>query len=230
LVLVAPPAIEESLSAAEAALDAGHGLSGTGFWRAVATVKRQPELTDRYADRMAAIDLAAFEQWALFKMPVGWGTALMILATAAGLGLVGWSYYTTGELSSVVLFYLGLGVLLVPTHGLAHLVVGTAMGMRFTHWFIGKISQPQPGVKVDYSTYLRTPASRRAWMHASGAITTKVTPFALIGAAVAADLPSWAVWGVPVVGVAAIVTDILWSTKHSDWMKFRREMEFAQTP
>jgi hypothetical protein len=104
------------------------------------------------------------------------------------------------------------------------------MGMRFTHWFIGKISQPQPGVKVDYSTYLRTPASRRAWMHASGAITTKVTPFALIGAAVAADLPSWAVWGVPVVGVAAIVTDILWSTKHSDWMKFRREMEFAQTP
>ncbi|MGH3649314.1 MAG: hypothetical protein ACRDU9_01290 [Acidimicrobiia bacterium] len=225
-----PPAIEESLLAAEAAVDAGRGLSGTGFWRAVASVKREPELIDRYADRIAAIDLAAFEQWALVKMPVSWGTALMALATAVGVGLVGWSYYTTGELISVVLFYLGLGVLLVTTHGLAHLLIGSALGMRFTHWFIGKITQPQPGVKVDYSTYLRARAVNRAWMHAGGAITTKLIPFALIGAAVAADLPRWAVWGLPVIGVAAIITDIVWSTRNSDWKKFRREMKFAQTP
>jgi hypothetical protein len=29
-------------------------------------------------------------------------------------------------------------------------------------------------------------------------------------------------------GVAALATDVLWSTKASDWKKFRREMSFAQ--
>ncbi|MGH8946599.1 MAG: hypothetical protein ACRDVL_10670, partial [Acidimicrobiia bacterium] len=112
--------------------------------------------------------------------------------------------------------------------GLGHLVVGTIAGIRFTSWFIGSITRPQPGVKVDYSTYLRARPQRRAWMHASGAIITKVIPFALLGAAIAADLPTWAVWGVVVIGLAAIATDILWSTKSSDWKRFRREMEFAQ--
>ena len=66
-------------------------------------------------------------------------------------------------------------------------------------------------------------------MHASGAIVSKLVPFALIGAAVAADLPSWAVWLLPVIGGVTIVTDVLWSTKKSDWKKFSREMAFAQT-
>jgi hypothetical protein len=102
------------------------------------------------------------------------------------------------------------------------------VGIDFTHWFIGTIVRPQPGVKVDYSSYLRTPAMARAWMHASGAIVTKAIPVLLLGAAVAAGLPSWAIWGLVVISVATIATDVLWSTKSSDWMKFRRERRFAQ--
>ena len=64
-------------------------------------------------------------------------------------------------------------------------------------------------------------------MHASGAVVTKIVPFALIGAAVAADLPFWAVWALPAIGVVSIITDVVWSTKKSDWKKFQREMKFA---
>ncbi|MBW3666419.1 MAG: hypothetical protein KY394_02370 [Actinobacteria bacterium] len=224
---MAEPSVENALVRAEDALDAGNDLDGTGFWSAVSRVKENPELAERYADRIARIDDRAFRNWALVTVPLWLGTASMLAATVGGLALVWWTYALEGW-GAVVAFYAGLGVLLVTTHGLAHLVTGAISGIGFTCWFIGSILQPQPGVKIDYSTYLRTRPRRRAWMHASGAILTKLLPFALLGAAIAADLPVWAVWGVVAIGVVAIVTDIAWSTSKSDWKRFRREMEFAQ--
>lgn len=184
-------------------------------------------MADRYADRIGAIDRAAHAAWATLVVPIRVGTTVMVGATLVALALIGWAYALEG-LAAVVVFYTGFGGLLVTTHGLAHLVVGKLFGMRFTSWFIGELKQPQPGVKVDYSSYLRTPASRRAWMHSAGALTTKVLPFLLIGSAAAAGLPAWAVWLLPVIGAGTIITDALWSTKSSDWKKFKREMEFAQ--
>lgn len=221
------PSVESALTRAEDALDAGNDLSGTGFWSAVSRVKENPELAERYADRIARIDERAFRQWALVTVPLALGTPLMIVGAIGGFALIWWAYPLEGW-AGVVVFYLGLGTLLVTTHGLAHLVAGAVSGIGFTSWFIGSMIQPQPGVKVDYSTYLRTRPRRRAWMHASGAIVTKILPFALLGAAIAADLPRWAVWALVAVGVVAIVTDVVWSTSKSDWKRFRREMEFAQ--
>lgn len=194
----------------------------------MATVKRNPELVDRYADRIALIDEKAFRRWALLVVPLWLGTLLMLLATAVAFVLVGWAYSLDG-FAAVAAFYVGFGALLVTTHGLGHLLVGWVLGLRFEYWFMGPPSVPLTGgVKIDYSRYLRTPARARAWMHAAGAITTKIVPFALIGAAIAADLPAWAVWALPIIGVAAILTDVIWSTKKSDWKKFQREMSFAQ--
>jgi hypothetical protein len=224
---MAEPSVESALTRAEDALEAGNDLDGTGFWSAVSRVKENPELSERYADRIAGIEERAFRDWALVTVPLGLGTTLMITATLGGLALIWWAYALEG-LAAVIAFYVGLGALLVTTHGLAHLVVGAITGIRFTCWFIGSVLQPQPGVKIEYSSYLRTRPRRRAWMHASGAIVTKLVPFALLGAAIAADLPLWAVWGVVAIGVLAIITDIVWSTSKSDWKRFRREMEFAQ--
>lgn len=220
--------IEGDLAAAEAQVAAGHGLAGTRFWVAVAAVKPDSDLIERYADRIAAIDQAAFAQWALLMIPKRLGTTLAFLGTAVGLILVGGSYPLDG-LAAVVIFYLGFGALLSSTHALAHLIVGQILGIRFTGWFIASLTRPQPGVKIDYGSYLRTPANRRAWMHASGAVVSKIIPFTLIGVAIAAGLPTWAVLGLVVIGVAMVVTDVLWSTTSSDWMKYRREMKFAQT-
>jgi hypothetical protein len=222
-----PSEIEAALDDAEAALARGEGLGGTGFWRAVAAVKKEPEFVDRYAERIARIDLDAFRGWASLVVPLWAGNLIMVLATVLGLLLIALAYGVEG-FTAVVFFFVGFGIVLVTTHGLAHLVVGLLVGIRFTHWFIGTVTRPQPGVKVDYASYLATPASRRAWMHAAGALTTKVLPFALIGAAAAAELATWTVWVLVVLGVVQVITDILWSTKASDWKKFRREMSFAR--
>lgn len=219
--------IESVLAEAERVVAGGESPGPAGFWRVVREVKSNPALTDAYAERIGRIDRAAFKNWALITVPLWLGNVLVVGALLVGLALVGWSYTLAG-LRAVVAFYLGFGAVLVATHGLGHLVVGSLLGMRFTHWFVGSLDRPQPGVKVDYSTYLRSPPRARAWMHASGALVTKVMPFAFLGAAFFAGLPAWSLWLLVLLGVGMIVTDVLWSTKSSDWKKFRREMAFAQ--
>ncbi len=216
-------AIEVALQSAEEAVESGKSLTGTGFWTAVAAVKAAPDLADAYSDRIGAIDRRAFHNWALLRVPLRVGTSLMAAGSVIGLGFVWWSYYLT-DLPAAIAFLIGFGILMVTTHGLGHLAVGTVLGIGFTDWFIGTIRMPQPGVKTDYTSYLRASGRARAWMHASGAIATKLTPFALIGASVASGVPSWVTWLLVLVGFATIATDVLWSTKSSDWMKFRREL------
>jgi hypothetical protein len=224
---VTSQSIEESLAKAEKALDSGSGLSGTGFWSAVTAVKRNTELAERYADRIAHIDEQAHRRWASLIIPLRLGNVLAWIALLIGLGLVWWAYELSGT-GALIAFFAGMGVLLAATHGLGHLVVGRLLGMRFSYWFVGEVTRPQPGVKIDYAVYLRTPPRKRAWMHASGALATKAVPFLLIGAAVAADLPAWVPWALAGLGLAMITTDVLWSTRASDWKRFRREMDFAQ--
>lgn len=220
--------IEAILEAAEKAVSTGAPVGPTGFWKAVTAVKRDPGLVEAHADRIARIDRAALKAWALVTVPLWLGNVLMIGGTAIGLTVVAWAYYLEG-LASGLVFLLGFGIVLVTTHSLGHLVVGSLLGMRFTHWFMGPLRPPlPPGVKVDYSTYLRAPARSRAWMHASGAIVTKLMPFAFLGAALAAGVPMWVFWALILIGVAQIATDILWSARASDWKKFRREMALAQ--
>ena len=220
--------IETALDATERALseDGPVDLRSTGFWRAVGSIKRNPEEVEVFADRVGRLDQELFQRWALLTVPFGVGTALAVGATIAGLVVITAAYYVVEPWNGLLLLA-GLGIVLVPTHGLGHLVVGARAGMRFTHWFVGTMRRPQPGVKIDYATYLRTPASSRAWMHAAGALVTKAIPFFLLGAAWGMDAPGWA-WAVLIlIGVGQIVTDVLWSTKSSDWKKFARERRYA---
>lgn len=218
--------ITETLRVAEAAVKEGDPLGPTGFWKAVAAVKADPALIETHADRIGVIDSTAFRSWALMTVPLWIGNLVMAGGALLGLALIAWAY-TLQETAAAIAFLLGFGAILVTTHSLGHLLVGTLLGIRFTRWFIGTLRRPQPGVKLDYASYLRAPAESRAWMHASGAIVTKLVPFALIGAALAAAVPAWVVWVLVVVGFGQILTDVLWSTKASDWKKYRREMNFS---
>jgi hypothetical protein len=220
--------IESLLATAEQDLAAGGrvDLGEAGFWRAVGAIKRDPGLVDTFAERVGRIDREAFLRSALIKLKLVPGTVVMVIGTGVGLVAIGLGYQYAG-LGQAVLLLLGTGILMVTTHGLAHAVVGALQGMRFTHWFIASVKVPQPGVKVDYATYLRVPASRRAWMHASGAIVTKVMPLVGLGAGVAMGAESWALWFLAVLTAAQVVTDILWSTRASDWKKFLRERRLA---
>ena len=222
--------IEQALSDAEESLlrDSEVDLGKLGFWKAVNAVKQQPGLIAEFGDRIGRIDREAFERWALLKIPAGAGTVLMIIGTLVGLFLIGWAYQLSFFRQALALL-MGTAILLVTTHGPAHLVVGSAQGMKFTHWFIASLRRPTPGVKVDYGTYLKVPAAKRAWMHASGAITTKLIPFVALGAGWAMKAPGWAMATLGVVAIGQIITDIAWSTKAADWMKFRREMSLSKS-
>ena len=200
-------------------------LRGTHFWSAVAATKRDPDLVSKFADRIGAIDRAAHDAWARLVIPLWIGTIVAIVGMLIGLSIVSASAFVPKW--SGVVFLAGVGILIGTTHGLGHLVVGYIVGIRFSGWFIGA-GRPQPGVKTDYATYLRATPRARAWMHASGAIVTKFIPFLLVPVALALSaIPMWATLALLVLGVIQIVTDVLWSTKSSDWAKYLREIDFV---
>jgi hypothetical protein len=224
---VTPEEIDSTLAAAESQIATGRNrdLRATGFWRAVGAVKAEPSLVGQFADRIGAIDRAAFRDWARITIPVGAGTALAIVAVFAGITLIALS--ATGDDWASALFLGGTGVLIAATHGLGHLAVGYFGGIRFYAWFIGK-GRPQPGVKTDYATYVSATPRSRAWMHASGAIVTKAIPFLLLPWAIAiSTVAAWVPVTLIILGIVQIITDIAWSTRSSDWAKFKREMKYV---
>jgi hypothetical protein len=222
-------AVANALASCERELQAGRmpDLRALGFWRAVAAVKRHPELVDRYATRIATIDRAAFRRRVRLAFPVALGVILLDLGLFGGLLLLGIATLVDHPWREIVVL-VATGALDVTTHGLAHLAVGTLMGIDFTDWFADLPKRPQPGFKIDYASYLRASPRQRAWMHAAGAIATKLTPFLVIPYAVAIGTETWAVLVLLALGVVQIVTDLLFSVKASDWKKFRREMRLAR--
>jgi hypothetical protein len=222
--------VERILDSAEQALTRGAtvDLRRLGFWRAVETVKDHRDWIEAYGDRISAIDREAFRRDTWIDVPLVLGLAGLATGTFVGLALVGGAFVMPPPVNGLMIL-VGAGVLLATTHDLAHWAVGRAVGIRFTGLFIARPGRPQPGIKIDYATYLRTPPRARAWMHASGALVTKAVPFALIPVAVAARAPRWIAVILMLVGVAQVATDVLFSTKTSDWKRFRREMRHTRT-
>jgi hypothetical protein len=228
----------EELDRIESAVDAGDtDLRGLGFWRVVALIKRDDELIERYADRVGRIDAQAFRSRFRLRAPVRVGLALQLLGIGVAAGLVAFAVrnasggadrrfdveVTSGLALPIAAFALAAGV-----HSFAHFVVGRSVGIRFSDFFFAIPPPPLPGLKTDYATYLRASPNSRAWMHASGAIATKLAPFAVLAFAPAASAPGWSVAVLVGLGVLQIATDVLFSTRASDWKKVRRELAVAE--
>ena len=220
--------IDSALETAERALAEGRGLAGTGFWPAVGLLRRNSVLAVRYGDRAAAIDRLAFERGVRMRVKIATGITILTAGTIAGIaGLVLAS--TLEHVPQAIVILVAFGLLLVSTHSLAHYVVGRAVGIRFTHVFVAG-RPPEPGVKIDYASYLRTTPGRRALMHASGAVVSKIVPFALVPVVLALGAWPGDAWILLAVGIVIIVTDVFVSTKNSDWMRVRRELRAARQP
>ena len=219
--------VERTLAACEQALSAEGkpDLRALGFWRAVAAVKRRADLVERHATRVATIDRETFRRHVRLAFPVTLGVIALDVALFGGLVLLAIAIGVPHPWRELLVLA-ATGALDVALHGLAHLAVGTLVGIGFTDWFIS-LPKP-PGFKIDYASYLRTPPRQRAWMHAAGAIASKLTPFLVIPYAVAIDTDTWAVLALLAFGVVQIVTDLLYSVRASDWKRFRREMRLAR--
>lgn len=223
-------AIETTLDETQRELDRGAApdLRALGFWRAVASVKRRRDLVERFGERIAHIDHEVFARSVRLRTDAAVGVVLLFLGVAAGLLLLGAAASFGHPLREIVVL-VSMGALDATTHGLTHFLVGTAVGIRYTDWFVDLPKKPQPGLKIDYASYLRATAAGRAWMHASGAIVTKLVPFLVIPYALAIGCDTWAIVVLVAIGILQIASDVLLSVKTSDWKKFRREMKLARS-
>ena len=223
-----PPATPEAeLSRIRHAVDDGDtDLGELGFWRLVDAVKRDPALAMRLAAEIGEIDAEAFRRRTAVRLPVWLGNAVLSGGLVLGAALLAWAAVSDDPGQAAVGLMAAGGVLSVSVHDLAHWAVGRLEGIRFSSYFF---SRPllQPGLKTDYATYLRASPQGRARMHAAGAVATKVAPFVSLAVWPATDAPAWAALVVLGYGLVQIVTDVLWSTKKSDWKRYARERRIA---
>jgi hypothetical protein len=224
----APADVDAELDRIEEAVAAGqHDLGALGFWPIVARVKRDDTLVGAFADRIGRIDAAAFRAWARVRVPVWVGTALLLAAFLAGAAAIAVAANIDDPVWAGLLLIAAGGIWCVALHSPSHQLVGWLFGIRFTDYFLGGLP-PRPGLKIDYASYLRADPTRRAWMHASGAIATKLAPFLALAFLPLTEAPWWAAGGLLALAAAQIVTDLLFSVKSGDWKKFRREMAVAR--
>jgi hypothetical protein len=221
----------------EAAVDGGDtDLRRLGFWRVIALIKRDDELIERYAEHVGRIDAKAFRARVRFRLPVWLGNGILLVEIAVGAFalIVALSATAPTLANEPNPFLAGAGLVVaaglwaIGFHSPTHWLVGRFVGIRFTDYFLGGKPIPYPGLKTDYATYLRADPMARVWMHASGAIATKLAPFLALAFAPAADAPGWAAAVLLALGAFQIVTDVLISTKKSDWKKVRRELAIAR--
>jgi hypothetical protein len=229
--------LSAELDRVEAAVDAGDtDLRRLGFWRVIGLIKRDDDLIERYADRVARIDATAFRAGIGFRLPVWVGNGILLGVIGVGVlaVLVALAASTPTLANEPNHFLSGAGLLVaagawaVGFHSPTHWLVGRLVGIRFTDYFLGGTPIPYPGLKTDYASYLRADPMARVWMHASGAVATKLAPFVALAFAPAAGAPGWAVAILLALGAFQIVTDVLISTKRSDWKKVRRELAVAR--
>jgi hypothetical protein len=229
----APPVREQDLSTElgriERAVDRGStDLAGLGFWRLVKRVKLSPEAVARYGEQIGRIDTKAFRRAVPRRFPIWFGNAVLTGGVLAGVAAVVFALGVSSSLLKGLALVAAGGIWAASVHCLAHWLVGRMEGMRFTDYFFGGPPPPRPGLKTDYRTYLQVPAERRAWMHASGALATKVAPFVPLFFWSAAGAPVWSAIVLLGFGGVQIVTDLVFSVRSGDWKKFVRERAVAR--
>jgi hypothetical protein len=220
---------QDAFARIEAAVDAGStDLGGLGFWALLKRIKPDPALSEHWATEAGRIDAMAFERSVRWRFPVWLGTIVLLVGTGAGAAAVVISLRTDNKVLAGLALVAAAGIWSVSVHGLAHWAVGRASGVRFASYFFTRGQfPPRPGIKTDYATYLRADPSRRASMHAAGAIATKLAPFVALAFYPASQAPAWAAWVVLATGVGQIATDVLFSRKSGDWSRVRRERAVA---
>ena len=244
---------QDAFTRIEREVDGGRSdLGRLGFWTLVRDVKLDPRLSEHWADIVGRIDRKAFERRVRPRFPVWVGNAVLVAASSVlvalvvgALALARGNRFVYGPFDpndpsldpqvAGALLVVAAGGLSVTAHDLSHWAVGRLTRIRFVAYFLDGPFRIQPGLKTDYATYLRAAPGGRAAMHAAGAVASKLAPFAVFAAAYLPHraagyelLPEWSLWTVLGIGVVQILTDVLWSTRFSDWKKVRRELAVAR--
>jgi len=126
------------------------------------------------------------------------------------------------------------------SHDLAHFMVGSALGMRFPFFFSGKSNLrhafrnvpllslltrniPALGVKIDYTNFFCVSRRRRAFMFASGALASMLSPLFVLATAWQLETEGWVRMLVSFLVLGNIVFTLPFSYLYGDFLKARRQ-------
>src|SRR6266576_3098461 len=204
-----PQDFQAELSRIEAAVDAGEtDASRLGLWKIVRQIKLDPMLSEHWAKQVGRIDRKLFEARVRPRFRVWFGNGVLAAGVIVGGAAIGYAVSCDNPtVKGILLLASGL-ILSASVHDPAHYIVGRLVGIRFLWYFLNGPARIQPGLKTDYATYLRTPPSSRAAMHAAGAVASKLAPLIPLALCPLADAPGWAVVGLAAFTVLQILTDL----------------------
>ncbi|MDP2767640.1 MAG: hypothetical protein Q8O41_09365, partial [Candidatus Methanoperedens sp.] len=154
------------------------GQSGKDFWAIVNQVKKDRINDDALLEQIANISQQRFRENVSFTLSIPAGNLLEGVTTIAAIVL---AY----QMSSEWMLYLSTLILMTTLHPLSHYIIGSLLGIRFTHYYLNGPAKIEPTLKIDYFSYLKAPGKKRALMHISGVIGTVAAP--LIIALIALD-------------------------------------------
>ena len=225
----APEVFQDELARIEAAVDGGEtDANELGFWKLVRRIKADAMLSAHWADDVGRIDRKLFEARVRPRFPVWFGNALLLVGVLVGGAAIAYGVVCDNRTVSGALLLASGPILSVSVHDLAHWMWGRLVGIRFLWYFLGGPTRVQPGLKTDYTSYLKAHPTSRASMHAAGAIASKVAPVIPLALWPLADAPAWAAWGLAAFAGLQLFTDVVYSRKKSDWKRVRRELQVAR--
>ncbi|MBI4132570.1 MAG: hypothetical protein HY473_00515 [Candidatus Sungbacteria bacterium] len=133
------------------------------FFELIRAFKNSPELLRSHAKSLGELNREIFlASHRVF--PVGWGALaeilILVVSIAAGLAAI-----LAKEPALIVIAQIGT---VIALHPLLHLLAGTLMGIRFLGFYLNGPLRIEPGVKVDYETFLLRTGRRRALFFLAG--------------------------------------------------------------
>lgn len=197
----------------EAIAKGKYSLCERDFWRIVTQVKKEPELANKFADRIGRIDQTIFRKKARISVPLKIGHFIEIMATLL-IVVALYCLISSGTYTGIAILA-GTFALMGTVHPLAHYMVGRAFGIRFTFYFPNGPAMIEPTIKTDYATYLKTPPIKRAVMHAAGPLICTLIIIVALAVAVAVNAPPWT----PRLLAAFLVFNILFEVLPPLWVK-----------
>ncbi len=191
------------------------GQSGKDFWAIVNQVKKDRINDDALLEQIENISRQRFREKVSFTLSIPAGNLLEGVTTIAAIVL---AY----QISSDWMLYLSALILMTTLHPLSHYIIGSLLGIRFTHYYLNGPARIEPTLKIDYFSYLKASGKRRALMHVSGVVGTVAAP--LIVALIALNNGANAIaTNLFIFFWILILFELLTSTKIGDLMRARRE-------
>lgn len=219
--------IAEMLDAMEREVDRG-SLKLLGFWKLVAEIKKDPELSQKFADQVGRIDRKVFEKKVWFKVNIWFGHATEIMGTILGAALIWMSFAHASELVRSMSLVAASVILSAAVHPLAHYAVGRLYGINFLYYFPDGPAKIEPTLKIDYASYLRAHPKHRAVMHLAGPTATVFAALVCLIVGLTAEIAQWAKILLLLYFLFMLATDVFLSPKAGDIKRVKREISLIK--